>query len=53
MEVPVWGLGLMGKTASLEAGRRGGARLHADREPLTDLTGPEPSWDPRLSAAES
>lgn len=51
-EVLVWGLGPMGKPASLEAGRRGGVRLGADTGPLTDLTGPEPSWDPRLSAAQ-
>ena len=52
MEVLVWGLGLMGKPESLEAGRRGGVRLGADSGPLTDLMGPEPSWDPRLSRAQ-
>lgn len=47
-EVPVWGLGQMGKAVSLEAGRRGGARPGARRGLLTDPVGPEPSWDPRL-----
>lgn len=51
-KVPAWGPGLMGKAVSLEAGRRGGARPGAGRGSLTDLAGPEPSWDPRLSTAQ-
>lgn len=51
-EVPVWGPGKTGKAVSWDTDRRGGMRLGADRGPLTDPVGPQPSRDPRLSTAQ-